>query len=169
MGILQKLFGGKSSSDAAARPGPKVSDYLTRDSAAIFPAGPSKQQVLGKLIGSFELPDPTAALKAILLREDTGTTVLAPGIALPHARIQGIPKIMVALGVSPTGVVDPKSQTPIYAFLLFLTPADNMKDHLAFLANVSALLQSDGFVDGLKKQSTPDQLLQYIRETEARL
>jgi mannitol/fructose-specific phosphotransferase system IIA component (Ntr-type) len=169
MGIFSKLFSRSHPTSSTTRPGPKVSDFLTRKTIAIFPAGPSKQQVLGKLIGSLDLSDPTAALKAILAREETGTTIIVPGFGLPHARVHGISKIMVALGVSSTGVIDPRSQKPIYAFLLFLTPADNMKEHLAFLSNISALLQSDGFVEGLTSKSDGEQVLGYIREAEAKL
>ena len=68
----------------------RVSDVLSEKSIAFFPAGPSKRQVFGNLIGSLDLPDPSAALKAILAREEAGSTVIAPGVAIPHARFSGI-------------------------------------------------------------------------------
>jgi mannitol/fructose-specific phosphotransferase system IIA component (Ntr-type) len=42
-----------------------------------------------------------------------------------------------------------------------------MKDHLAFLASVSTLLQTKGFVEGLLKQPTPEQVLKYLRRLES--
>jgi len=145
----------------------KVSDFLTVKNIAFFHAGPSKQQVLGNLIGSLDLPDPSAALKAILSREEAGSTVIAPGLALPHARIPGIPRITAAIGICPSGVVDPRAEGGhIYVFVLFLGPAENMKEHLAFLASVSALFQSEGLIDSLVQLSTPEAVLERIRQAE---
>src|SRR5205814_1538720 len=78
----------------------RITDFLKPDRIVFFPAGPSKRQVLGNLLGTLDLPDPAAALKAILSREEVGSTVIAPGLALPHARISGINQIEAALGIS---------------------------------------------------------------------
>src|SRR5436853_2695359 len=103
----------------------RVSDYLTDKTIAFFPAGPSKQQVLGNLIGSLDLPDPGTALKSILAREEAGSTLIAPGIALPHARIMGISKIKAALGICPSGIhYSATEETPVKLMMLFLGPAD---------------------------------------------
>src|SRR5205085_2664474 len=108
-----------------------------------FPAGPSKRQVFGSLIGSLDLPDPGAALKAITAREEAGSTVIAPGLALPHARITGIHTIKAAMGICPTGIQYSHAATaPVRLLMLFLGPAENMREHLAFLASVSALFQT---------------------------
>jgi PTS system nitrogen regulatory IIA component len=148
----------------------RVSDYLTEKNILFFPAGPSKQQVLGSLIGSLDLPDPTVALKAILSREEAGSTVIAPGLALPHARIQGITRIATALGICANGVVDPHADGgPIRLFMLFVGPADNMREHLAFLACVSSLFQAEGLSDALLQLTTPQTVLEKIREIEKTL
>jgi mannitol/fructose-specific phosphotransferase system IIA component (Ntr-type) len=165
---LQKIVGKSASTlPKASPPQVRVSDYLSEKAISIFSAGPSKQQVLGKLIGSLDLPDPTAALKAIMAREDAGTTVIGPGIALPHARISGIPKIVAALGICESGVFETRSSaSPIQLFMLFLGPYDNMRDHLAFLASVSHLLQSSSLTTDLIKLRSPHDVLERIREAE---
>jgi len=175
MGLFDKLKGKPKAGGTAPAPSTppkilKVSDYLTPKTIAFFPAGPSKQQVLGNLIGSLDLPDPTAALKSILAREEAGSTVIAPGLALPHARISGISRIQAAIGLCPTGVVDHKaSGEPIHLFVLFLGPAENMKEHLAFLASVSALFQTEGLQDSLLKLTSPEAVLDAIRSAEKNL
>ena len=145
----------------------KVSDFLSEKNIFILPAGPSKQQVFGKLIGSFDLPDPSAALKAILAREEMGSTIIEPGLALPHARISGIPHVVAAVGICPTGVVDHRSGgAPINVFVLFLGPSDNMKENLAFLASVSALFQKEGLLSQLVQLTTPHAVMDAIRHAE---
>ena len=168
---LKKKKNTASSAPAQAAPTGKivrVSDYLSEKHIIFFSAGPSKQQVLGSLIGALDLPDPTAALKAIMTREEAGSTVIAPGLALPHARLSGLGGIKAALGLCPAGVVDATSKepAPIKIFMLFLGPSEDMRTHLAFLASVSSLFQVESLADALLQLTSPDAVLQKIREAE---
>jgi PTS system nitrogen regulatory IIA component len=144
-----------------------VSSYLSEKKIVFFPAGPSKRQVLGSLIATLDLNDPSAAIKAILAREEMGSTIIAPGLALPHGRLEGLSRLEAAVGICPTGVHDPHAGgKPIQVYVLFLGPADNMKEHLAFLSNASALFQKDGFLDKLTKLASPQGVLHAIRQAE---
>jgi PTS system nitrogen regulatory IIA component len=148
----------------------KVSDFLSEKNISFFPAGPSKQQVFGQLISLLNLPDPSSVMQAIMAREEAGTTVIAPGIALPHARIPGITKIRAAIGLCPSGVEDPSSPSgPVRIFILFLGPSENMREHLAFLAGVSSLFQIEGLIDSLFLLATPSDVLKKIKDVEAGL
>lgn len=131
-----------------------------------FHAGPSKQQVIGSLIAALELPDPSAALKAIMAREEAGSTILDPGLALPHARLDGLSKIHASIGICPTGVMDPHGGSPIKVFVLFLSPSDNMREHLAFLAALAALFQKKGLIDKLTKLASPQGVLHALKQAE---
>jgi mannitol/fructose-specific phosphotransferase system IIA component (Ntr-type) len=144
-----------------------VSSYLSEKRIVFFTSGPSKPQVLGSLIGTLDLTDPSAAINAILSREEIGSTIISPGLALPHARLEGLVKIEAAVGVCPSGVHDPHDGgTPIRVFILFLGPADNMKEHLAFLSSVAALFQKEGFIDNLAKLASPQGVLHAIKQAE---
>ena len=146
---------------------PAVSSYLSEKKIVFFPAGPSKRQVLGSLISTLDLKDPSSALKLILSREEMGSTIIAPGLALPHARMEGLSRIEAAIGICPSGVTDPHDGgTPIRVYVLFLGPADNMKEHLSFLSSVSALFQKEGFIDELTKLASPKGVLHAIRQAE---
>ncbi len=165
----------KKSPHSPAAPKPavlpvRISDALNVTAISFFPAGPSKRQVLGSLIGGLDLPDPGPALKAILAREEAGSTVITPGIALPHARIAGIPRVRAALGLCPAGVqYSPKVEDSVQVILLFLGPADNMREHLAFLASVSALFQNETLVKKLLQQTSADTVLRMIVDAEKSL
>lgn len=144
-----------------------VSSYLSEKRIIFFPAGPSKRQVIGSLITSLDLNDPSAAIKAILTREEMGSTIIAPGLALPHARLEGLTHLEAAIGICPSGVTDPHDGgTPIRVYVLFLGPPEDMKEHLSFLASVSALFQKSGFIDKLTKLASPDGVLHAIRDAE---
>jgi len=148
----------------------KVSNYLSEKTICFFNPGASKQEVLARLIDSMDLPDAQGALKAILERETAGTTVIAPGIAVPHARLSGLSQLVASIGICSTGVPEPSAEdAPTRLFVLFVGPAANMKEHLGFLASIASLFQTDGFGDSLLLQTTPKDVLQKIRSTEQSL
>jgi PTS system nitrogen regulatory IIA component len=121
------------------------------------------------LISLLDLNDPNAAMEALIGREDMESTVIAPGLALPHARLRGIDRIRAAIGLSAAGIHDPKSHSTIHVIVLFLSPEDNMKPHLHFLARVSLLFQKKGFSEKLLKAGTPAKALDVIHKAEAAL
>lgn len=175
MGWFQDLKKKRRAEDAGTLPSPsstpekpiRVSDFLTEKTVAFLPTIASKQQAFGSLINLLKAPNPELALNAIMAREATGTTVIAPGLALPHARIDGLSTILAALGIAPSGLVDPSTEGgPVRLFLLFLGPLQNMHLHLAFLASVSSLFQVEGLSDALLQLTTPEAVMAKIREAE---
>jgi PTS system nitrogen regulatory IIA component len=88
-------------------------------------------------------------------------------VAIPHARIQGLPGLLAALGVLPAGLADEAdAASPTRLCLLFLGPAENVKEHLDFLAAVSRLFHIQEFTESLAKLDNPNQILSRIREAE---
>jgi PTS system nitrogen regulatory IIA component len=177
MGLFDKILkkGGGRQDSAGSPPLPpaqaiRVSSYLAEKAICFLPSGLSKQDALARLMGLMELANPAAALKAVVDRETAGPTVIAPGIAVPHARVEGLSGIVAALGVCPQGVSDPTAEGgAIRLFILFVGPVGNMKEHLGFLASVASLFQLDGFGDTLLQQTTPPQVLEKIKEAEKTL
>jgi len=166
---LRKIF----VAEAPKAPKPKglqIGDYLTEKSVVFLASGPSKQQVIGHLISVLDLPDPNAALQSILAREEAGSTVVAPGLALPHSRVPNLKRLQAAIGISPEGIIDSQSESgPVHVYVLFIGPADHMKEHLAFLARVSVLFQKEGFTDHLVRSGSPTKALEYLRKVESNL
>ena len=145
----------------------KISSYFSDRRVIFFPAGPSKRQVIGSLIAALDLRDPTAAIKAVLAREELGSTLVAPGLALPHARFDEVKHVEAAVGICPSGVHDPHSHgQPVRVYVLFLGPSDDMKEHLAFLSGVSKLFQTKGMIDKLCKLASPQGALAALQQAE---
>ncbi len=145
-----------------------VSNRISEKAIHFFSAGTSLQQVFKRLIESLDLPNPEAALKAVQAREETGATVIAPGLAIPHARMAGLPSIVAAVGICPAGVAH-LSEEPLRLFVLFLSPQEKMHDHLVFLAALSSLLQVEGLTDSLLSLSSAAEVLEKIRQAERKL
>lgn len=89
-------------------------------------------------------------------RERLGTTGLGQGIAIPHARLEGLTKIrgLFVRLKDPVGFEAIDSQPVDLVFALF-APADAGADHLEALAQVSRLLRSPDVVSALRRVSDP--------------
>ncbi|MFC1538666.1 PTS sugar transporter subunit IIA [Candidatus Latescibacterota bacterium] len=74
---------------------------------------------------------------AVIERENTVSTGLENGIAIPHARIEGLTDFMIGIAVSKKGIdfksIDGKKT---YIFFILLGPADNAEGHLKIMAQI---------------------------------
>ncbi len=136
----------------------RVSDYLPENRVTILPPGLSKEQIIRDLMARLDLPNPTQAFQAVLDREKTGSTVIGSGIAVPHARLEGLTDLQAALGLSPKG--------PVYLWIVFVGPKDNPQLHLAFLSGISSLFQDEGRMGSLVGLASPADIADYIRRAE---
>jgi Kef-type K+ transport system membrane component KefB/mannitol/fructose-specific phosphotransferase system IIA component (Ntr-type) len=79
---------------------------------------------------------------AVWKRELLGTTCIGHGIAIPHARIAGLPEPLVAFGLSPQGIdFDAADGQPARLVFLILTPAEQPGAQLEILADISRTLK----------------------------
>jgi mannitol/fructose-specific phosphotransferase system IIA component (Ntr-type) len=147
-----------------------VSDFLAQDRIVVFPEPTAKEEVFRQLLARMSLPNPGQAMQALLDRERTGSTRLKEGLTIPHARLPGLGRLVAALGVLPAGLSDEtQPQEPTRLCLLFFGPAEDAKEHLAFLAGVSRLFQSQGLADALVRSPAAEQVLAQLRAAEQRL
>ncbi|RKX98878.1 MAG: hypothetical protein DRZ90_01110, partial [Spirochaetes bacterium] len=73
--------------------------------------------------------------------EETMTTGIGDGIALPHAKIQGINKIQAVIAVNKDGVdFQAMDNNPVYIIVLILSPSSDPVPHIQFLAAITKLL-----------------------------
>ncbi len=76
--------------------------------------------------------------KALMAREETGSTGFENGIAIPHAKIAGLKDFVVGIVVSKKGIdfksVDKKKS---HLFFVIIGPEDKPREHLQILAQIS--------------------------------
>ena len=71
-------------------------------------------------------------------RENLGSTALGHGVAVPHCRLQGLSKLLVAVGLSPQGVsFQAEDGKPVHVFFLVVSPNNAAAEHLHCLAAIS--------------------------------
>ncbi len=133
-----------------------VSDYLSSKHICFFESACSQEFVLNKLVGMLSFDDPASVFSAIQQREQSGSTVVTSGIAFPHARIQGLSGIVAALGICPAGVSIASEENPVYLLFIFVSPTEDTRSHLRFLASASSLFLKESFLEDLMKLKSPE-------------
>ncbi|RJP61120.1 MAG: PTS sugar transporter subunit IIA [Candidatus Auribacter fodinae] len=98
-------------------------------------------------------------ISAILAREQSMSTSVGKGIAVPHCRLQGLTSIMVSFALFPEGVefASPDNQ-PVYFVFLVLGPDDNPDEYMQVLAQVSRVMRKKSVRDVLMKCHTQQEL-----------
>jgi PTS system nitrogen regulatory IIA component len=104
------------------------------------------------------------ALEGIRNREGAGSTSFG-SVALPHARVSGLGRIVGALALNGSGVYD-SGPPGIRVVLAFASPASATVEHLQFLAQVARLLRQEETVSDLLDAPDAAALLEAIRRRE---
>lgn len=97
--------------------------------------------------------------KAVLEREKLGSTAMEKGIAIPHAKIPGLQKSAVAIGISRIPV-DFGGEEKSRIFFLVLGNGENPSEHIQILSSIAKLCSSDVFVRMLQSSRTADDVYQ---------
>jgi two-component system, OmpR family, sensor histidine kinase KdpD len=108
-------------------------------------------------------------LSAILERENRGSTFFNEGVALPHARIEGLQHPCVTIGLTRGGVSDVDTAKPIECVFLILSPEEDPDWQIRLLSLVSRLAQDRHFMENLKLVSSPDDVIEAIKDWDSAL
>ena len=108
------------------------------------------------------LRDP--ATRAVVERERMGSTAIVEiGVAVPHARVEGVGGVVAAMAASPTAVYYAMAGVPISIMVVVLSAPELVGDHLDTLAGVSLLLQSADTRRGLVHAADSGSALHVLR------
>jgi PTS system nitrogen regulatory IIA component len=151
----------------------KLTDILVRDACQVDLRGKTKPEVLRELSEALVAAVPgldRAELYAMLVeREKLGSTAMGDGIAIPHARIESLDRVLAVFGLSRGGVdFDSLDGQPTHLFFLLVAPGREGSAHLLLLARLSRLLGIDAFRARLREVGTTDELFRAIEEEESR-
>jgi mannitol/fructose-specific phosphotransferase system IIA component (Ntr-type) len=123
-------------------------------------------EVLTKSIG-LSVADTDAVAKAVMLRENQGSTGLGKGVAVPHVKHKAIRDVTAAYGRSDTGVdFAALDRAPVFSIFLLLSPADKPDEHLAAMEKIFKSLQHDKFRRFLRQAATREEIIDLIAEAD---
>ncbi len=116
-----------------------------------------------------KIGDADELVRVLIEREALGSTGIGDGIAIPHGKLGSIREMIVAFGRSREGVdFQSRDAKPVYLFFLLVTPLDMPGEHLRTLARISRILKNPVLRDNLTHAAHREELLQLLREEDAK-
>jgi two-component system, OmpR family, sensor histidine kinase KdpD len=161
---------GRASAPAPPRPG-SMSSLLPPSRIVVWDDAVSKKDIRDRLVGAIlaDCPKLNAeqVTQKLMEREAQGSTYLNEGVALPHARLEGLDGPEMALGLTHGGVLDAETERPVEVVFMFLSPASGANVHLQLLAKAARMLQSRELRRALALARTGDEAAEAIADHEA--
>ncbi len=106
-------------------------------------------------------------LKAIMKREELGSTGIGRGVAVPHTKHPSVDRLVGTVGVSAEGVdFDSLDGEKVQLFFLLISPPDRPGDHLRALENISRQLREETFCRFLKQAKSTGDIQQLLEESD---
>jgi PTS system nitrogen regulatory IIA component len=112
--------------------------------------------------------DPQAVLSELLKREKIASTGIGRGIAIPHAYIAGLDRMVVALVRIPQGLdFSAVDGEPVKVALFLAGPRSSKNLHLLLLARIAKLVRNRDFSRRILSASSPIEIISIFRDAEA--
>ena len=111
--------------------------------------------------------DASEVLQALLERERLGSTGVGEGVAIPHAKIDGLSNLVACLARAPSGVeFDAIDKEPVRLIFALLVPENSAGAHLKALARISRLLKNGPFRSRVLEYTEQQQIYQAVVEED---
>jgi PTS system fructose-specific IIA component/PTS system nitrogen regulatory IIA component len=145
----------------------RMSHFVVRDAIVPALAANSRDEVIRELVqalhaaGQFPNTGTDDIVRAVLRREQLGSTGIGRGIAIPHSRHAAVTHLVGTIGLSkaegrvPFDAIDGE---PVDIVVLLISPQDKPGDHLRALENVVQTMRDDEFVRALRACQTRDEV-----------
>jgi PTS system fructose-specific IIA component/PTS system nitrogen regulatory IIA component len=143
-------------------------EAITADLAAVDKEGAIREIVKSlETAGKIDPAETDGIVKAIMKREELGSTGIGRGIAVPHTKHPSVDRLMATVAVSRQGVdfASLDGET-VQLFFLLISPPDRPGDHLRALENISRQLRGDTFSRFLKQAKTSADIKTLLEEAD---
>lgn len=113
------------------------------------------------------LVDQQRCAKALAAREGLGSTGLGNGIAIPHARIDGIYR---ALGMIVTLArpidFEATDHEPVDIAIMVLMPEQSGNEQMKVLSSVAKIARQQNVVNALRQAASAEEMVEILRDSE---
>lgn len=149
----------------------RMSDFVVRE--AIIPdlKATTKEEAIREMVeslraaGYFKGSEAEDVIKAILKREQLGSTGIGRSVAIPHTKHSSVDRLIGTVAISRRGIpFDSVDGEPVHVLFLLISPQDRPGDHLRALENVARSMRDDGFVRALKQCTTREAIWDLLSE-----
>lgn len=104
--------------------------------------------------------------KEVESREALFPTMVAPGLAIPHARIPGLAEPLTAIACIPEGC-DFGTDDKAKVMILVLTPVDNPNLHVQLLSALATEFKAEGVTEKVSKMNSAQDFMNFFSDDTA--
>jgi mannitol/fructose-specific phosphotransferase system IIA component (Ntr-type) len=116
-------------------------------------------------LGKIKTEDRDSILALLKQREETMSTGIGFGIAIPHASSDRINEVVAAFGRSSSGIeFDALDNAPVKFVVLFIVPKNQFQTHLRTLASIAKFLNDRSVREQLASAQSADDILAIFRD-----
>lgn len=151
----------------------KLADVVCQDAIIAQLGSTGRDAVIEELVqslGKHKKIKATAVkvlAKAVIKRENEASTGIGKGVAVPHVKHKSITETVAVVGCSQEGIdFASLDKQPVYSVFLLLSPASNPDKHLQAMETIFKNLQKDDFRRFLRQASTPDAIVEAIKDAD---
>ncbi|MBI3306412.1 MAG: PTS sugar transporter subunit IIA [Candidatus Omnitrophica bacterium] len=149
----------------------KITEFLDKRGIKLEMESTEKEDALKELVdvlaGVADIGDRKGIVRALIERENLGSTGIGQGIAIPHGKTDRVGGLIAVLGISHKGVnFEALDGEPVYIFFLLVAPKDTSGPHLKALAQISRILRDSYFCELLRRCKTPTEVFDLIKREE---
>jgi len=124
-------------------------------------------EMVDLLAAANQIEDRDTVLEAVLIREQTRSTGIGSGIAIPHGKCSGVKELVMAIGIAKTPLeFDSIDQKPVSIIVLLASPTDRTGPHIQALARISRLMLDDKFKEQLQNSGSAEEVYDLINKKE---
>ncbi len=151
----------------------KLTDILLREACLPDMKARTKKEALrelsDELAGAVGDVDGPVLLNMLLEREKLGTTAMGDGIAIPHARMESLDRLLASFGRSRQGIdFDSVDGKRTHLFFVLIAPGKEGSAHLLTLAHISRMMAADDFRARLLDLESTEDLFRAFEEEESK-
>jgi len=150
-----------------------LSELIQEDVIKVGLSARDKWEAIDELVDvlvaahELRLADRMTVIEAVRIRENSFSTGLKYGLAVPHGSVDCVGEILAALGTSAAGIpFESADGQPARLVVLLVIPKGTFQQHVRTLAGVSRLATRPEMREKVLAAATPAELADAIRDFE---
>jgi fructose-specific phosphotransferase system IIA component len=154
--------------DMKSRVNIDISQILDPNCIELELKGSTKEEVIKELVDLLEKNDKITnkedIFKEVMTREGVISTGMQNGLAIPHARTEGVEQVQIAIGFKKDGLeFDSIDGLPTKIIILLVSSTKKNDPHIRVLAGISTYLHKKEFVEILLNKTSQGQVWEFFK------
>ncbi len=151
----------------------KLTDFIVEDAIITDLKTTEKETVIREMMDALKETQKISnkdfenVIKALMKREELGSTGIGKGVAVPHTKHDCIKKIIGTIAISVKGVdFNALDGEPVHLFFLLLSPNDSAGAHLAALERISTVIRDNDFRRFMREANGKTGIIEILKEVD---